>query len=155
MAADILERTLKGPQEIVPGITFEWVDDGRIVILKVGTVARESLEVYAGEYIRLVKDSSVERPFLAMVDTTSKQFSFTPTLRQKINEMEENVPDDMPGRLALLMEDSVRSHVFRLVLRGINMTYRRKKLERGTFVKQEEALAWLRAGQATEKKGNS
>jgi hypothetical protein len=146
MAADILDRTLKGPQEIAPGITFEWVSDGYIVILKVGTVARESLEQYAQQYIRLVNDASAAQPFLVMVDSTSPDFSFTPTLRQKITEMEDAVPDDLPGRLALLLEDSVKSQVFRLVLRGINLTYRRKKLQRGIYVNQDEAFTWLQDG---------
>jgi hypothetical protein len=146
MAADILDRTLKGAQEIAPGITFEWISEGHIVILKIGTVARESLEQYAQQYIRLVNDASAAQPFLVMVDSTSPDFSFTPTLRQKINEMEDAVPDDLPGRLALLLEDAVKSQVFRLVLRGINLTYRRKKLQRGIYVNQDEALTWLQDG---------
>ena len=146
MDSDILDRTLAGPQAIASGITFEWVNEGRIIVLKLATVARDALDTYAEEYIRLLNVSTKAQHFLAIVDTTSSDVSFTPYVRQKINEMEAAVASDMPGRLALLMQDSVKSQVFKLIMRAFNMPQRRKKLERKVFVNYEEAMTWLEAG---------
>ena len=146
MAGDILDRGLEGPQGIAPGIAFEWVGGGRIIIFRLATVGREALDAYAVEYIRLLDVASEVQPFLAIVDTTSTEFNFTPYVRQKVTEMENAVSPDMPGRLALLMQDSVKSQVFRLMMRAFDAPTRRKKLERKIFVKQEEALTWLEAG---------
>ena len=146
MAADILDRTLVNPQVVAPGVTFEWTHEGRIVLFRLTTIARDSLDAYAEHYIRAVGDASATQPFLAMVDFSHDEMSFTPYLRQKINEMEAAVPGDVPGKLALLMENTMRSQVFRLIMRAFEAPRMKKQFQRQIFLNEADAIKWLEQG---------
>lgn len=133
------------PLETYPfGITREWLDDNRIVVIKTeGNMARAAIDTWAHVVIETAKNWDADQPLFLLHDLSSKDQGLTPYSRQRADETYHAVHPGTKGCIAVVIREGV-------INRLMSLFYFRRRTDRGMnlneklFTTREEGLAWLR-----------
>lgn len=132
-----------GIQEVFKGVVVEWVFHGQIIIYTFDSIAEDTIDHWAQAAFRINENWPSERPFLVLNDLS--RVDVTPVMRQQLERIIYNTPDDLSGRYALVLADSVHTHILRQFMKGelrARATHN-LSLEREIFSTRREALVWL------------
>jgi hypothetical protein len=71
---------------------------------------------------------------------------FSSYFRQQSQEATNQVPEQFHGRSAVVLRPSPVTQLYRLIVRGMNLSKRvEHRVERQVFLSREDAMAWLEA----------
>jgi hypothetical protein len=125
-------------EEIAPGITREWLGDGRVLCYTIKSVSRKSVDVWADDLIEKSKALPIDRPFLLLQDLADPALSLTPYVRSRVNEHRKACPD-LRGRVALILPRMAMAGVIQFIIKQNSTALIRQR----AFFDRESALAWL------------
>ena len=129
-----------GKTEIVPGMSLEWLENGKIVAYTMGKNDNESVDKLFEVVLRVMDQWSLDEPYLAIYEVADKQIMFTGYLRQRLAELNDRRPE-LKGRSAGVLDSGPTTHAIRLF-----MMARQKKGGRAKkyFTNRAAAVAWLK-----------
>ncbi len=120
-------------------LSREFLRDGRIVAFKIRSLDRETLDTWATAAAFELEHWDEKLPFLNLQDFSDcKNFSFTPYLRQKSEEI-TSVQPDKTGRTAVVIPKSLSAYVVCMFFIAKRDLYRQRQV----FFSREEAVRWL------------
>ena len=131
-------------EEIVPGLTRQWMFDHQIVVYKGTSVSRQVIDAWAANVASTRDQWPGNLPYLAIHDMTSEEIGFTPYARARIEELFARYSMS-PGHAAILLPRTFVSHVFQLFVR----TQPKKNNRNAIFFSIEDALKWLKPKMAS------
>lgn len=124
--------------EIAPGLVKVALHEGRILILQVSTVSRETLDAGYEIVAQAQQKCGSDTPFLLVYHLVSPTLTITPYMRTlvlKLNAMNPHVK----GRVAVVLPKSATTVIFKVFVTLIRSTNRPKRI----FFTLPEAVAWL------------
>ncbi len=125
--------------ELDAHLTRTFLSDERIVAFTISSMNRATLDKWAAAAAFELEHWNENLPFLNLQDFSACQnFSFTPYLRQKSEEITTGRPDKI-GRTAVVIQKSLNSQIVRMFLLAKKDMYRQRQI----FFKREDALRWL------------
>jgi hypothetical protein len=124
-------------ETIAPGITLEWLCDGRIPAFTMKTSARASIDAWIEKLKEVGKEWPAGQPFLSLQDISDKNVGATPYFRARIEEMPTWRPQQVEAHVALIVPRSIQGRLFQMFLQA------RKGEPVRIFFSREDGLAWL------------
>jgi hypothetical protein len=123
-------------ETVAPGITLEWLYDGRIPVFTMATVARASIDAWIERLKKLTREWQADRPFLSMHDISDKNVGATPYFRGRVEEIPTWRPEG-EAHIALILPRTIQGKVIQMFVQA------RKGQPVRIFFTREEGLAWL------------
>ena len=125
--------------ELDENITREFLKDDRIVAFTIASITRDTLDKWAAAAAYELENWADELPFLNLQDfTTCKNFSFSPYLRAKSEEITVPRPDKI-GRTAVVIPRSISAQIVRVFL----LAKKNRLRQRQVFFNREDGIKWL------------
>jgi hypothetical protein len=97
-----LDSTSSTLQVISKDVHCEWFYNKRIVVVTIRSSAREAVDTYCKLVEKIIDEWPSDRPYLAIYDFSDQHVSMTPYVRQKIRDMQKNLPK-LPGSIGLVI----------------------------------------------------
>lgn len=139
MTEDLSSQT-EAVQTIAPGVTIQWLYDGRILIRSLSTIERDSIDVFTDFFIQHALNWPPERPFLELTDF--RQTTTTPYLGKRMRDLMQVMPKNLHGRSASILPSGVIGHLMKTFL-DRSVSHSLKAMEFHIFKDREMAIAWL------------
>jgi hypothetical protein len=133
-----MDITLDTAVEVSPGITLEWVSDGKIALFTHTTMARASVDLWAQHMFGLMTEWPTDRPFATLQDSGFQGAAFTPTMR-KHSERFITYRPELVMYTALVLPRNMTAQFVQLFYRAMRKPNRVTEI----FFTREEAMAWL------------
>lgn len=127
-------------RQIYPGITFNWLADGKIACFTVSTVAREAVDAWLAASAELTQVWPAEQPYLAIQDVAKA--TMTPYIRQRSAETVAMTPRYLKGRSAVILPRTVFNEMIRLYV-TVDLARKNRNVARNVFFTRDAAVAWL------------
>lgn len=125
--------------ELAPGLIRETLHHGRIVILRVDSVTRETLDIgYNAVYELQEACSSSRLPMLLLYDLSPYNFTITPYVRQLISRLNASNPH-VTGRVAVVLPKSPATAMIKLFVGFLARSNRVKRI----FFSEDQGVRWL------------
>lgn len=129
-------------EDLGHGIIREWLEDERIMVLKMPKGAgREAIDIWYETTIDSFSTWDRSRPFLALYD--SRELGFSSNLRNKAMKLRTEMPNDLHGRAGVVLEKGVIGHLLGTVAQAASRGLK-QKLELKIFTDYDKALEWLK-----------
>jgi hypothetical protein len=125
-------------EAVAPGITLEWLHDGRIPVFTMATVARTSIDAWIERLKKLTQEWQADRPFLSMHDISDRNVGATPYFRARVEEIPTWRPEG-EAHIALVLPRTIQGKVIQMFVQA------RKGQPVRIFFTREEGLAWLQS----------
>lgn len=127
-------------EKIAPGVTREWLAEGRVVKYTLTNTLVDSLEAWAETAIQTMEAWPPDRPYLAIHDVSAPAVILTPHARRCSQRIASAAPA-LKGRVAVIVPRGALGHLLRIFLNRLMINSGKRLLK--AFFSQEEALAWL------------
>jgi hypothetical protein len=128
------------PEEIVSGLTVEWLFDKRVMALTAQHTDRELVDAWANKIIEVASTWSTERRLFILNDFSGKKCVVTPYNQQKNRELTKMFPN-IKSSTAMIVQQNLTMQLSRLFVRMLPQNPHR--LIFMTF-SRAEALDWLK-----------
>jgi hypothetical protein len=125
-------------EELVPGLTFQWLFDKRAIALSAEHTSRELVDAWADKIIEINKLWPDDRCLYILNDFSGKDCVSTPYNQQKNRELMKMFPH-RKSVTALVVKQNLTMQLSRLFIRAIPGN---KKIY--LSFNRDEALAWLK-----------
>ncbi len=126
------------------GVTYQWIENERILVVRMGEPTREAVDIWANFMLDLFKNWPANKRLLTLQDQSSDKMTVTPYMRQRANEVDQaSAKLATDGRLAMVLYKSITTTIVKLVANSFGSQNR--SIERRFFTNTDEALAWLKA----------
>jgi hypothetical protein len=126
-------------ETLTPSLTKQTYHEGKIVAFTITDMHRATIDDWSKAATRALEDWPTALPFLSLQDfSTIDNFSFSPYIRQKSEEMVTPRPD-IRGRTAIVLKKSFGARLVQVFL----LAKKNKLRQRQLFFSREEALKWL------------
>lgn len=125
------------PEELCPGLTFEWLFDGRGFAFCAKNSSRLVVDTWYDKMVANAATWPANQAMFVLNDFSAEDCTMTPYNRQKNQEMVKLFPE-IPNYGAVVMKRNVTMVLVRLFLKSVTKT--------GTtqlFFSRAEAIAWL------------
>jgi hypothetical protein len=137
------KRSSNSVEQIYPGISRFWMDQGRIVCYSVTSITRPAIDAWKASTLEIVHAWPVEQPYLSIHDFS--EATLTPYVRQRSAEMSVAFPERLFGRSAVIMPRTFVNHLIRMWV-TMNLARNNQQIKRDVFFRLEEATEWLKKG---------
>jgi hypothetical protein len=137
-------------EQIVPGMTRQWLLDRQIVIFTMMSPSRDVVDAWISTVKATMENWPGNRPYLALHDMTSNKVSLTPYARKRAEELLP-ISAKVPGYAAIVLPRSFIAQVIRLFLRS----QKQQGVNNAVFFSQAEALVWLKSKMGVLPPGSS
>ncbi len=134
--ADIPEAELI--EQIAPGITLQWLHQGRIAYFTIRTNRASAWEAWLAAEIRIKGAWPVERPFLSLHEALWDGAAFTPSIRTYMVQAAQFRPE-VKFYSAAILPKTPTAQLVKLVLRTVHMPNGQPQV----FFTVQEGIAWL------------
>lgn len=124
--------------EIASGLVKEELHGGRIIILRINSVSRETIDMAYETVTEIHHRCGDDLPFLLVYDVTPKNMTITPyirTLSSRLNAVNPHVR----GRVAVVLPKSPTTAIMKLFVAFLPSPNRPKRV----FFSLDEAVRWL------------
>ncbi len=127
--------------EVVPGLSREWDEHERILILTFFLVSNTIADAWANEIRSTFTKLTTSQPIHYLHDASRARISaFTPEIRRKVEETMRGL-SHYPGKTAIILDQPIVAELINVFLR----LQRQGNRQRRTFQSREQALIWIRA----------
>ncbi len=126
-------------EQLSPTVRREWLLDGRIVVYVLTSSSRATADVWVEAFKADIMRWPADRPFLVLHDLSAKTVAATPYAVWRAKEM-VNSRQDLGGRAALVLSNSITAHMTELFL----ARQPQKPRLRQAFYNREKAIEWLK-----------
>ena len=136
-----LDFTDSEPREIVPGLTQEWLHEGRVEFFKLTDATQEIIDAWIDTALETLVRWPTNRPYYGLVQmsiSVAHVIIVNGHARQRIEELAKALPS-ISGQQAILMPRSVMKNVSGFVQRLFEESSRPPHL----FYDMDNAFAWL------------
>jgi hypothetical protein len=113
--------------------------DGPITIHTFEVSSTAAVDAWRAAFMELLESTPPDQPFLALMDVSSRQVSFTRYARQTSLNLFTHYKD-RKGRLAFLFTSKTAPHFARIFFASLD----RIAFEKAYFSNRAQAIAWLR-----------
>lgn len=127
-------------EQIGPGVTLEWLYEGRIGVLAVSSVERQAIDCWSKTAISLLAERPPDQPHLVVHDVSADGLALTPYIRKKARETVGYYPD-APGRTAVVVRRGAVSILMQLFVNSLAQLIRGRPTR--VFFSREDAVSWL------------
>ena len=139
MASNSVEAPVAAKiEQISPTLTREYLYDGRIVVFKVTSISRQTIDLWAEIVREAVVSWTPDHWYLALHDYSEGNISLTPYARAKGTEL-FNLRPDIRGSIAFVLRKTFIAQVMHLYLRSQRHDYYQNQI----FFSRTEGLSWL------------
>ena len=141
MHFNIPPRSDSNVYTITPGLTLQWLHDGRVLVYTWTSISRQTVDIFSQVYMEILDTWPIKEPLYQLNDLRFEGFSFTPYLRNAVQQViRESLKRGMTGRVANVMQPG-------LFMRGVQFFLRATALGPGVraeiFANYVEAINWL------------
>ena len=129
-------------EDLGHGLIREWLEDKRIMILKMPKGAgREAINLWYETTIAAAENWDKSTPFLVLHD--NRELGFSSNFRDKAVELGAHSPEGLSGRAAVLLGSGIMGNLLSIVAQ---VSGRRVKqdLELKIFTDYDKAVEWLK-----------
>ncbi len=126
-----------------PGVSAEWIFDGRIVVFRPADAARSTVDNWSQLVVDAVAAIPEGQPLLFLHDASSPKVGITPYLTFKVPELSRHA-SHLPGRVAVVVAPSAMGQLIMLFLQNIYSKDSHQKTR--AFPAFDAALDWLVQG---------
>lgn len=127
--------------QIANGLTCEWLHNKNIAVYTFRDLTPETVDHWCMNLAEVASDWSKEQPFLAVYDFSHKDVEFTPSLRQRADQLLDEFLSSMSGRYAVVVTQGVLRRIIRMFT-GDDLSGK-ERIERRFFFDREESIAWV------------
>lgn len=133
-----LETPISEAVELVPGLTFEWIFEGRGIMFKAQHSSHELVDAWANKVIEVSRNWPRDRRLFILNDFSGPACVTTPYSQQKNRELIGMHPY-LQTYVAVVVRQNLTMQLSRLFVRALSR-------QRPIFLSfsQDEAMAWLR-----------
>ena len=125
--------------QVTPAVLKETFQDGKILAFTVSSIRRETIDAWVDSAVKELVNWKDGLPFLTLQDFSSvSNFSFTPYMRQRSDEMVKPRPDII-GRTAVVLQKGFSARLVQVFLLAKKDKFRQRRL----FFSREAAMNWL------------
>ena len=125
-------------EELVPGLTFQWLFDHRAMALSAQHSSRDLVDAWANKIIDVARTWPTNRSLYILNDFSGKDCMVTPYNQQKNRELAKMFPQ-LKSVTALVVKQNLTMQLSRLFIRALPGN-------KNVYLcfNREEALAWLK-----------
>ncbi len=134
------KRNLDSVEQIVPGVTLEWLTNGRIAYFNVTTVERVAVDAWLNCSLGIVKSWPAEVPYLAIHNVSGS--ALTPYTRERSAQTVAMTPQYLHGRSAVVMPRTIFNQAIQLFV-TINLARQKPNIQRRVFLDLDESIRWV------------
>ena len=132
-----------GPQDFGHGVTFEWIEGGRIAVFTMKDSTRASVDTFINVNIALAEQHRGKTIYI-FNDAASPHISLTPYLRQKVTNLAGTLEAlGITATMATLVEPGFFSTIAKIF--GSILSKSTPHITQNFFNDRDEALDWLKA----------
>lgn len=110
-------ETRSEPEEIIPGLSCEWLYDRRVVVYTLKSASREVVDAWVTTGRQTAQEWPSNLPYLALHDISAPNLSLTPYARQQSREALKDLVFDR-ARSAVVMPKTIFGNLIRLFIQG-------------------------------------
>jgi hypothetical protein len=138
------DQKTKGAVKLADGLTMEWLDEGRILVLTLEYVTRTAVDTYVEACKRLLKDPKIiENPVCVVQDISAHNVSLTPYFRKSLDEISDFIQHKhIHGYSAVVLRRGFMERIMRYF--GNNLQRKTPSFPSHYFFDRSEAIDWLR-----------
>lgn len=125
---------------LAPGMTAQWLYEGRILVRTAKSVDRDAVDAFIEFSIQHAHSWPPERPILALTDFQGA--AFTPYTVKRMHDLIQAVPQNLHGRSATILPHGVVGDL----MKGFSdrfISRKMKQMQLRFFSERATALAWL------------
>lgn len=123
-------------------LSVEWMYEGKIVVFKVTSIHRETIDLWVDKYREIILGWETGVPLLTLHDfMEAGSIIMTPHMRRRSTEL-ANLRSDIPTRTAIVMKESLFVNATRIFINSLYKSQKSTRI-RKIFFTQAEALDWL------------
>src|SRR4030042_2161438 len=104
-------------ETIAPGITLEWLHEGKIPVFTMATVARASIDAWIERLKKLTFEWAADRPFLSLHDISDKNVGATPYFRGRVEEIQTWRPEG-EAHIGLVLPRTIQGKVIQMFVQA-------------------------------------
>src|SRR5512142_1322614 len=123
-------------ETVAPGITSEWLDNRQIVVFKLGSVARPSIDALLNHIRTILSEWPSDRPYLALYVFGDATTGPTPYIRERFRDIPQWRPE-LEAHIAFITARTIQGQLVQAYVRTRGNAAR-------IFFNRDEGLAWLR-----------
>jgi hypothetical protein len=133
------QPTPSAVEQLAPGVTLEWILDGKACMLTSQDSARETVDIWMARSMEMARDWPDNQPILLAIDATNPNVAYTPYQRARLKEM-RNLRPDLNWYIAFV---SPKTYLMNLLQMGAMLSTGRRQIR--IFFEREKAVEWLAA----------
>lgn len=139
----IPDRHNTGIHDLGKGVSLEWVDKGKILMLTLPNINRATIDCYIETCIEIARCWPAEERVRVLHDVSHKDIALTPYLRQGLEKAQAVLVElDLQGVSAVVTQRGfIKSIMIQL---GKALYKQAPNIETHYFHNRDKALAWLR-----------
>ncbi len=140
-ASSPLREVAASLEQIGPHVTLERLYDGRIGVLTVTSIDRQSIDLWSETAIRLLSQRVPDQPHLVVHDVSGEGLALTSYIRKKAQETVGHYPD-APGRTAIVVRRGAAAILMQLFINHLVRVISGRPTR--VFFSRDEAINWLK-----------
>jgi hypothetical protein len=131
------------PPSNSPDVSFEWIDEGRIAVFTLPSVARDAIDAYFQKLTEVMLALPEGGRLLSLHDFSHRSIMITPYFKMRSDEFNKLAKSyNWRSKTAILMSNTIAGKIIRLIADAVSAN--RGDIELRFFKDRDEALAWLR-----------
>lgn len=126
-------------KQITHGLSVDYVEGGRIAVLKITDNSRDTLDAWGEAMLQVVGDWAEHDPYRVLFDTSDPKLTFTPYFRAKSLEVMA-VQFNKSGYMGIVFNNRFYARMVEFFMKA----QRHKEFEFRSFTDYTQGLNWLK-----------
>lgn len=141
---EIPDKTMLGLHEIVPGLTMEWLFDGRVYIATLSSIKHQTVDAFVDLNKQIIQHYPPNEFALTVQDVSAANLTITSHLRQRVGEIWEAMRvQELEGYMAFVVNRGPLAALTKLFISTSNR-FVANKMSLDFFTERDKAITFVK-----------